>query len=81
MFSGTRLDRGGSGDKVDCENSEKMKTDVRARARRCSGCDHQEAGGRSKSTAKNMLEWGPAVKIGDIGCLVFGSGVRRCDST
>jgi hypothetical protein len=28
-----------------------------------------------------MLEWGPAVKIGDIGCLVFGSGVRRCDST
>ena len=38
------------------------------------------SGGKSKHATKNLLEWGSAIRVGDVGFSVLGTGLRRCDS-
>ena len=74
------MDRGKRAATVDCKISVEMETDVQPRAEVVGRGDNPETGEQSLSTAKNLLEWRSAIKIGDFGFSVFGASLNRCDS-
>jgi len=57
-----------------------METNVQSRARRLVGLGDSEAGDKGNLATKNMLEWGNAIRVGDVGFSVLGIGLRRCNS-
>lgn len=67
------MDRGESSAVGSYQDPEEMETNVQSRARRLAGLGDSEAGDKSNLAAKNMLEWGNEIRIGDVGFSVLGT--------
>ena len=80
MHSGSCLDRRKSGATLDCQDVKKMETNGCSGPGDQGGLRDSGAGDAGQQTSKTLLGWGNAIKVGDVGFSVFGTGLRRCDS-
>jgi len=80
VLSGTYLDRGKSGAIGSHQDPTEVEANVQSRAGRLVGLGDSGSGGKGKHATKNLLEWGSAIRVGDVGFSVLGTGLGRCDS-
>jgi hypothetical protein len=64
---------------LDCQDV-KMETNVRSRPGDQGGLCDSGVGDVGEPASKTLLGWGNAIKVGDVGFSVLGTGLRRCDS-